>query len=381
MMKLTRALAFILLTIGPAAFVFAPVTPAKADDFKKEWNTLIKAAQAEGKIETFICCGIGRKVSRKMGPFFEKKFGIKWTNSTGSSNQNADRILAERRAGRFTLDLWMGGARTSQARLMPVGALAPLKPLLIHPEVLDASAWYGGGLTFLDEKNRAYILSWGGDSSTAEITYNTNLVDPKEIKSYNDLLKPKWKGKIVMRDPSSAGTLQNTAFYYMHPKLGKPFLRRLLTEMDVTLASNARQAAEWLALGKYSVCMFACRREVQRARRQGLPVDERFPHVLKEGSRIGIGGSNVFAMDNPPNPNAQKLFINWWLTREGQRLAQGVDGTNSLRVDIPKKNVYPHNLRKKGFTYIFLEKDPGFLANMEESKIFVYKLLQSVGKK
>ncbi len=79
---------------------------------------------------------------------------------------------------------------------------------------------------------------------------------------------------------------------------------------------------------------------------------------------------------------AQRIALGLDYTwRNTQELAQGVDGTNSLRVDIPKKNVYPHNLRKKGFTYIFLEKDPGFLANMEESKIFVYKLLQSVGKK
>ncbi len=378
-MKLTKALAFFPLITGTIVIILGTVTPAKADDFKKEWNALIKAAQAEGQVVTFICCGTGRAVG-KMIPEFEKKFGIKWINSTGSSGQQASRVLAERRAGRFTIDLWMGGARTSQARLMPARALAPLKPLLIHPEALDDSAWYEGGLTYLDEKDRAYIVAWGGNASTAEITYNTNLVDPKEIQSYSDLLKSKWKGKIVMRDPSSAGTLQSTAFYYMHPNLGKPFLRSLLTEMNVTISSNARQAAEWLALGKYSICMFACRTEVRNARRQGLPVDERFPHALSEGSRIAVGGSAVFAMDSPPNPNAQKLFINWWLSREGQEFAQRVDGANSLRIDIPKDKVLPHNLRKKGFPYIFLEKDPGFLPKMEASQKFVKRLIATKGK-
>ena len=133
-MKLTRGLVFFLAVIATAAFWTAIATPAKADEFNKEWNTLLKAAQKEGKLVTFICCGVGRSVG-KMIPEFEKRFGIKWINSTGSSSQQASRVLAERRAGRFSLDIWMGGARTSQTRLLPAGALTPVKPLLIHPEV------------------------------------------------------------------------------------------------------------------------------------------------------------------------------------------------------------------------------------------------------
>ena len=378
-MKLTRGVVFFLAVIATAAVGTATSTPVRAAEFDQEWKALLKAAQKEGKINTFICCGAGRGVG-KMIPEFEKKFGIKWINSTGSSSQQAGRVLAERRAGRFTLDVWMGGARTSQTRLMPARALAPLKPLLIHPEVLDQSAWFEGGLTFLDEKDRAYVLAWAGNASTAEIAYNTDLVDPKEIQSYFDLLKPKYRGKIVMRDPAMAGVTQGTAFYYLNPNLGKKFLRRLLTEMDVTITRNARQAAEWLALGKYSICMFSCRQEVRRARRQGLPVEERFPHRLKEGSRIGVGGNTVFALDRAPHPNAQKFFVNWWFSREGQMFAQRTEGSNSLRVDISKEAVDPDNLLRKEFTYVFLEKDAGYLPKMNEAVSFVRKVKASVGK-
>jgi len=378
-MKLTRAFLFFVALIATAAFGTATATPARAAGFDQEWKALLKAAQKEGKLVTFICCGVGRAVG-KMIPEFEKKFGIKWINSTGSSSQQASRVLAERRAGKFSLDVWMGGARTSQTRLLPAGALTPVKSLLIHPEVLDQSAWYGGGLTFLDEKDRAYILAWAGNASTSEIAYNTNLVDPKDIQSYFDLLKPKFKGKIVMRDPAMAGVSQGTAFYYLNPNLGKEFLRRLLTEMDVTITRNARQAAEWLALEKYSICMFSCRQEVRRARRQGLPVEERFPHILKEGSRIGVGGNTVFALDRAPHPNAQKFFLNWWFSREGQLFAQKTDGGNSLRVDISKAAVAPQNLRRKEFTYVFLEKETGYLDKMNEALSFVRKVKASVGK-
>ncbi len=378
-MKLTRGLVFFVALIATAAFWTATATPTRAAGFDQEWKALLKAAQKEGKLVTFICCGVGRAVG-KMIPEFEKKFGIKWINSSGSSSQQAGRVLAERRAGKFSLDVWMGGARTSQTRLQPAGALTPVKSLLIHPEVLDQSAWYGGGLTFLDEKDRAYVLAWAGNASTSEIAYNTDLVDPKEIQSYFDLLKPKYRGKIVMRDPAMAGVSQGTAFYYLNPNLGTKFLRRLLTEMDVTITRNARQAAEWLALGKYSICMFSCRQEVRKARRQGLPVEERFPHILKEGSRIGVGGNTVFALDRAPHPNAQKFFLNWWFSRDGQLFAQKTDGGNSLRVDISKAAVAQQNLRRKEFTYVFLEKETGYLEKMNEALNFVRKVKASVGK-
>ena len=126
--------------------------------------------------------------------------------------------------------------------------------------------------------------------------------------------------------------------------------------------------------------MFSCRQEVRRARRQGLPVEERFPHILKEGSRIGVGGNTVFAMDRAPHPNAQKFFLNWWFSRDGQLFAQKTDGGKSLRVDISKAAVAPQNLRRKEFTYVFLEKEAGYLSKMNEALNFVRKIKASVGK-
>jgi ABC-type glycerol-3-phosphate transport system substrate-binding protein len=74
------------------------------DPFLAEWAELVAAAQEEGEVVTFICCGVGRSVSERI-PEFEAEFGIKWTNSTGSSFQQSPKILAEREAGKYTLDV------------------------------------------------------------------------------------------------------------------------------------------------------------------------------------------------------------------------------------------------------------------------------------
>jgi hypothetical protein len=169
--------------------------------------------------------------------------------------------------------------------------------------------------------------------------------------------------------------------YYLHPQLGPDYLRRLLTETDITIVQNARQAAEWLALGKYSVCMFACSREVRRLRRQGMPVRNELAKPLKEAPRISVGGGAIWAMNHAPHPNAQQFFINWWLSREGQILMQKADGDDSLRVDIPNEGVAKASLRLENVDYWFPETTANFQTKLGEAMNFARKALVSVGKK
>lgn len=361
----SAALVLILLVVPVWAF-----GEAKKGGFEKEWGELRKRAQEEGEVVGFICCGIGRSVGKLIGEF-EEKYKLKVVFSTGSSGQQADRVLAERKAGVYSLDVWMGGITSANTRLLPANSVDPIGPLLIHPEVLDKKAWYGGEGPLLMDPDRKYLVAFAGNGGlTSEITYNTKLVNPDEINSFWDLLNPKWRGKMVGRDPGSAGVGQSTAFYYMHPQIGPDFLRRLLTEMRVTIAPNARQAAEWLALGKYAICLFACGREVRALMEQGMPVRDELPKVLKEAPRIGVGGGAIWAMNRPPHPHAQKFFINWWLTRDGQLLMQRADGDDSLRVDIPKEMVNKSDRRLEGVDYWFPDRDPEFERKLGEALKF-----------
>ncbi len=75
----------------------------------------------------------------------------------------------------------------------------------ILPEVKDQSKWWNGKHQYLDF-HRQYFFSFEGTIRAGDIAYNTKLVDPREIKSYWDLLKPKWKKKIVIPDPRNPRT-------------------------------------------------------------------------------------------------------------------------------------------------------------------------------
>jgi len=127
--------------------------------------------------------------------------------------------------------------------------------------------------------------------------------------------------------------------------------------MEVAISGNRRQGTDWLSSGKYQVC-FACR-DIERAIQQGLPVGEVDPSTLKEAAgEIGGGSSSVLAfLDKAPHPNAAKVFVNWFLSRQGQIVWQRVmnkvvlEGSDSMRIDIAKDDVLADARRVAGRHY------------------------------
>ena len=124
---------------------------------------------------------------------FQKKYPeIKVIAAPGRGE--ASQILAERRAGKYVVDLSIHGM-TTMSPLHKAKAFDPIKPTLMLPEVLDESKWWGGKHLYKDEEKQ-YIFASDLTVLTS-FAYNTQLVDPKEIKSYWDFLHPKWRGKIL----------------------------------------------------------------------------------------------------------------------------------------------------------------------------------------
>ncbi len=86
---------------------------------------------------------------------------------------------------------------------------------------------------------------------------------------------PKWKGKIVVAEPLTGGTLEPLQFMYHSRELGPEFVKRFLTEMDLAITRDTRQLVDWLAQGKYVISGLqnADRIRLWDAKKQGLPVD------------------------------------------------------------------------------------------------------------
>jgi len=324
-------------------------------DAKATWEKTIAGAKKEGEVRLW---GDMEITHPDIVAAFTKEFPfIKAVMISGRVGDLMPRIAAERRAGKFLADIYSGGlGGRAFFDFQRSGVLDPLKPLLTLADVTDESKWLNGKHHYADGEGQ-YVFMFEGSVAGLGLYYNTTLLDPKEFHSYWDLLNPKWKGKIALFERPGTGS-PNMIRYYYNPQLGPEFVRRLWTEMDLAVSKERRQATDWLGAGKFLLCLDCA--DTDAARKQGVPVSE-FEHAyLKEaGAEIGTSGNSGLALINKAaNPNAARLFINWFLSRQGQMVWQDVmnnkvvEPSDSMRTDIPKDNVLRPGRRDEGKKYI-----------------------------
>ena len=339
-----RILRSLLMTAAVLIFSIDNLNAADSKAaWQDSWDKTVAAAKKEGRLNFYV----GRYGSEPLLNEFRKEFPeIKLVTVNGTGNSLGTRIIAEIRAGNVLADLFSGGANTNYEVLYEGKALDSLKSTLILPEVLDESKWYEGRHRYTDPE-QSHVFIYIANPSSSGFYYNTNQVNPKEFKSYWDLVAPKWKEKYVSQDPTSTGLGASLQFYYYHPELGAEYIKRLFGDMQPTFGRDRRQITDWLAQGRYALCL-GCR-DTARAKSQGLPVDELDNVDWKEGVQLSSGGGSISFIKGAPNPNAAKVFVNWFLSRRGQIALQkhkdlyGEDPPNSRRIDIPKEGLVPVN--------------------------------------
>ena len=340
-----------------AFLICLPVSAAAGQaNWQAEWEKTVRAAEAEGQLMLYACC---YEYDRVLEGFRKKYPKIKDNIVIGAGNQLATRILAERRGEKYLIDVISSGANTLHDALYKAQVLEPIKPALILPEVLDQTKWYEGEHRYIDPEKR-YIFAFNANSQSGQVIYNLKQVNPSEFKSYWDLLNPKWKGKIVSLDPTSFGMGATLQFFYYHPELGAPFIKKLYGDTQITVSRDPRQMTDWLSTGKFALCI-RCNAgsEVGKAVQQKLPIGYLDTEDWKEGGSTSAAGGTLGLPTRAPHPNAAKIFINWLLSREGQIALQKLgrpDAHNSRRIDIPKDDVDPYNRLEPGKKYFDLAK-------------------------
>lgn len=363
-----------------------PLGAASSQDFAAQWQALQEAAKKEGELVILFGGAPGRMYNGPLKHFGEK-FGIKVIVPPGSGNQLGNRVLAERQAGRYTADIIHMGANTVNDRLLPAGVLDDLRAELIHPDVLDESLWYKGRHWWLDAERKHYFFHAARlQPAPVDARINTRLVPQAEqdkITSAWDYLNPKWKGKMVSLTPTLEGAGQSWAAQYFHPMLGKEWVTRMITEMDVNFVTDFRQLSDGVATGRYPIAFNtgAAGRDIDALKEKGLPVMQMLKPLKEPGLLTTSGTGMIGVATNRPHPNAARLFVNWWLSKEGQIVRQTMSDQitdQSLRIDgIPDGRTEPAERRVDGVDYFFPMADPNIFPKYDDARDYAAELYRS----
>ena len=273
------------------AFTGSGAAPAKAQT-GEAWDTLYAAAKKEGKLSVWSSRDV--PVNQAVAKLFTKRFpGIELEIFKILPAAAIERLVSERRGGRPGGDI--------------IDPNISFMPLLLDRDFADQVdyARYGVAADEILFDSRAAVIG----HYDQPLSYNTTLVKPGDFKSWDDLLDPRWSGKLIVE--GFAYSFGMLASKWGEEKM-TAYVQKLLANKPI-IATSPTNAAEALAGGQGAIAIgtYASRTEINReagapvawARLGAIPAQRVVNVVIKGG----------------PNPNAARLWSAWWTTPEAQK--------------------------------------------------------------
>ena len=355
-----RMLIYRLVILSVVSFVGLTVTAANAasssksqpsktttiTDTNQNWDSLIAAAKKEVTVLIYNTAWTS-KLRTNLTQAFKAKYGINIEFSPfGRGGELLAKTQSEQRAGLHLVDVFGCGSNTLLTLLKPAGLLGALEPMLVLPEVTDGKNWQTGRVPFVD-KDKTFI---GMISSLRRnIFYNTDMIKKGEIIDYPDLLKPQYKGKITMNDPTVTGAgsdfMIHLAVNIWDISKAKDYLTQLVGRQQANIQRDNRLQVEEVAKGKYPIGIAPNADHMVVLLNSGAHLDVVY---LKRGERVTAAAGAIGVPNKSPHPNATKLFVNWLLSKEGQVVYSKGFGNPSLRKDVPTDGFYQMFLPQPG---------------------------------
>jgi ABC-type Fe3+ transport system substrate-binding protein len=338
-----RDLALRFLAAATAMILCSP--PVAADDWQAgagpEWQQLLAAAKQEGRV---VVAG-PPQLAEPFAEGFLRDTGIQLEFFGGEARTTASRVVRELRAGNVTIDVFL----TGNAELPQVkdGLFEDVRSRLILPGVTDLRNWKDGTLKWVDNDQRFMLQTH--EYLGAIPFYDTNAVKPEELTSWRDLLKPKFKGKIVVYDPRAGGPGAFMAGF-IAGTLGIDFVKSLYVGQQVVYSLDGRQMADWVARGVHMVALGNPTSDYQTFHNAGI--DNLAAARLKDGPGALSGGFSVVELPKkPPHPSAATVFLNWFASQPGSAAFSRALTVPSRRLDVAADDVPDFIVPEPGLVY------------------------------
>ena len=204
--------------VGSAAALAAACAPAAAPSggpsggtssggarqaWEQQWDDLVAAAKKEGKV--VVQTSIGESYRKALAAFEEAFPGIVVEQTALQLANFVPKVIQEREAGVYSYDALSTTFGAQGAKFLANRGADPLPPAIIRPDLMDDGTWEGGFAKGWMDNAKQFAYSVTTERSRA-LVIDTNQVKEDEIKVFQDLLSPKWKGKILSQDPRTLGS-------------------------------------------------------------------------------------------------------------------------------------------------------------------------------
>jgi iron(III) transport system substrate-binding protein len=288
-------LSLILLGLLPSVSMGAskaavPLTPASK---KQELDKLIEGAKAEGKVVWRD--GLKPEEATPIIDAFQKKYPfLKVDHARVSGTDSRERMLREMLAGIVNTDIFdLGGEQV---------------PIFKKSGLLEKYDWTKAFDVRPEQVDQDQLLLTVG-AQVMVVGYNTKLVNQRDLpKSWEDLLDPKWKGKLVV-------DTRPKTYLHLMPNWGEErvlaFLKKLVANKP-KFRRGQTESIELMASGEFPMIAGTIRNSVLFVKEKGAPVEA----LLLEPVPITFEDEAVAR--NASHPNAGKLLLGW-LATEGQK--------------------------------------------------------------
>lgn len=261
--------------------------------------TLVREAKNERMVVWYA--PMNRESLREFTSVFETEYPfLKVEILTGGPQSLLNRIMTEYRAGKFTYDTM--NVRSS--------ALYTLKKAnaIMRFDTPNRRALRAG---FTDKEGYLNGI-W---ASLLVYLYNNKQVTRAQApKSIDDLLTPRWKGKLGM-DEDADDWLAAIMDYYGDER-GKQIARSLGAQ-QLNIRKGRTLVSQLVAAGEFPVQIDAHHHEAVTLKKAGAPIDYLFPEPF-----VPVKAASAFVLaSRPPHPHAAGLLVDFMLSRKGQEIA------------------------------------------------------------
>lgn len=263
---------------------------------------LYEAAKKEGSINWYTGL-VQNQLVRPVVAAFEAKYpGVTINITSGRDTDLMVKFQSEAKAGKLQADLTEGPSVVNP--LKELGLIEPYVPenaAKLAPQHKDPNGeWTASLLHFLVP------------------AINTEQVKPaEEPKTLDDLLDPKWKGRIAWSGemtlggpPGFIGAVLNE----LGEEKGMAYLERLSAQNIATIPSNPRAVLDQVIAGQYAIALVTYSHHSVISAGKGAPVK-----WLPISPAVGAMGREVL-LKGGPHPNGAKLLINFLLSPQGQEV-------------------------------------------------------------